>query len=121
MIGRTPCISLSVVHVISDPRIVMHHTIYLSIHDIQGMILPSRTWCFIAEIVSDALSQESVLGHRVEVRDLAGDIRSILFYPDQQAPYFDWRQLRTGSTILVRYAQTPEGPVVVSPDFDHVT
>lgn len=68
----------------------------------QGMILPSRTWCFVAEIVSDALSQEAVLGHRVEVRDLAGDIRSILFYPDESASYFDWRQLKTGSTIFIR-------------------
>ena len=71
----------------------------------QGMILPSRTWCFVAEIVSDALSQESVLGHRVEVRDLAGDIRSILFYPDENASYFDWQQLKAGSTIFIRYAQ----------------
>lgn len=29
-----------------------------------GMLMPSRTWCFVAEIVSDALSQEAVLGHR---------------------------------------------------------
>ncbi len=32
--------------------------------NVQGMLLPSRTWCFIAEIVTDALSQEAVLGHR---------------------------------------------------------
>ncbi|GAX78531.1 hypothetical protein CEUSTIGMA_g5971.t1 [Chlamydomonas eustigma] len=72
----------------------------------QGILMPSRTWCFVAEIVSDALSQEAVLGHRVEVRDLSGNIHSILFYPEPSTVgFFQFDELQTGCTIFIRYAQ----------------
>lgn len=45
------------------------------------MLLPARTWAFVGEIVNDSLSQLPVLGHRIDVRDVIGDVRSILFYP----------------------------------------
>jgi len=73
--------------------------------NVQGMLLPSRTWCFVAEIVNDALSQEAVLGHRVEVRDLSGDIRSVLFYPEAGTLGFDFSELAAGCTLCIRYAQ----------------
>lgn len=69
----------------------------------QGLLVPSRTWCFVGEIVSDALSQLPVLGHRVEVRDVFGDTKSVLFYPENGT--FDFSLLRTGNTLFIRYAQ----------------
>ena len=42
--------------------------------DASGMLLPNRTWTFFGEIVGDSLSQLSVLGHRVEVRDVTGSV-----------------------------------------------
>lgn len=41
----------------------------------QGMLLPSRTWCFIGEIVNDSLSQMPTFGNRAEVRDVYGEVR----------------------------------------------
>ncbi|KAG2489446.1 hypothetical protein HYH03_012082 [Edaphochlamys debaryana] len=67
-----------------------------------GMLLPNRTWTFFGEIVSDSLSQLSVLGHRVEVRDVTGSVHSILFFPTSGS--LDMDQLRTGHTVFVRYA-----------------
>ena len=37
-----------------------------------GMVLPARTWCFVAESVGDAMSQEAVLGHRCVWGDTLG-------------------------------------------------
>lgn len=68
----------------------------------QNMLVPSRTWCFVGEIVSDALAGMAVLGHRVEVRDMAGETHSIMFYPE--AGHLDMSLLRTGHTIFIRYA-----------------
>jgi hypothetical protein len=69
----------------------------------QGMLMPSRTWCAVGEIVNDALSQMPNFGNRVEVRDMYGDVRSVLFYPE--AGSFDFSLLRTGHTLFIRYAQ----------------
>jgi len=68
----------------------------------QGMLQPARTWCFVGEIVHDALSHMPVLGHRVEVRDMSGATHSIMFYPT--AGGLDFGQLKMGNTIFVRYA-----------------
>ena len=68
----------------------------------EGRLMPSRTWCFAAEIVSDALAQIPELGHRVEVRDVFGDVRSVLFFPIQGS--LDLGMLRNGHTLFVRYA-----------------
>lgn len=67
-----------------------------------GSLAPKRTWCFFGEIVNDSLSQLPVLGHRVDVRDLVGDIRAVIFFP--VGGDFDFNKLRMGSTIFVRYA-----------------
>ncbi|KAG2454263.1 hypothetical protein HYH02_001295 [Chlamydomonas schloesseri] len=67
-----------------------------------GMLLPNRTWTFFGEIVADSLSQLSVLGHRVEVRDVTGSVHSILFFPTSGS--LDMGALRTGATVFVRYA-----------------
>jgi len=68
----------------------------------QGMLQPSRTWCFVGEIVHDSLSQMPVLGNRVEVRDASGAIHSIMFYPTSGT--FNFSLLKAGHTIFVRYA-----------------
>lgn len=68
----------------------------------QGMMQPARTWCFVGEIVNDSLSQMAVLGHRVEVRDATGAVKSIMFYP--ASGWLDFSQLRVGHTVFVRYA-----------------
>jgi hypothetical protein len=68
----------------------------------EGRLLPNRTWCFAAEIVSDALAHIPELGHRVEVRDVFGDVRSILFYPTNGT--LDFRMLKSGHTVFIRYA-----------------
>mmetsp|Transcript_6367 Transcript_6367/g.14131 ORF Transcript_6367/g.14131 Transcript_6367/m.14131 type:complete len:224 (+) Transcript_6367:65-736(+) len=73
----------------------------------QGLLLPSRTWCFVAEIVGDTLSQQAVLGHRVEVKDMNGEVHSVLFYPEPHTPAaaFNYSDLQAGSTLFIRYAQ----------------
>ena len=44
--------------------------------------------------------------HRVEVRDLSGDTKSVLFYPDPGLiGAFRFTDLRAGCTICIRYAQ----------------
>jgi len=58
------------------------------------MLQPSRTWCFVGEIVHDSLSQMPVLGNRVEVRDASGAIHSIMFYPTSGK--FDFSLVRVG-------------------------
>ena len=42
---------------------------------------------------------------RVEVRDLSGDVHSVLFYPDSGTGFFDFSELRNGCTLCIRYAQ----------------
>lgn len=69
----------------------------------QGMLMPSRTWCAVGEIIDDSLSQMPGFGNRVEVRDMYGDVRSVLFYPE--SGHFDFRLLKTGNTLFLRYAQ----------------
>ena len=64
-----------------------------------GMLQPSRTWCFVGEIVHDQLSQMPVLGHRVEVRDASGAIHSIMFYPTGGS--FNFLTVRDGWQLLL--------------------
>lgn len=42
---------------------------------------------------------------RVEVRDLSGEIHSVLFYPEAGTSRFSFRDLRAGCTLCIRYAQ----------------
>ena len=42
---------------------------------------------------------------RVEVRDLSGEIHSVLFYPEAGTSRFSFRDLRVGCTLCIRYAQ----------------
>lgn len=67
-----------------------------------GLLVPNRTWTFFGEIVNDSLSQMPVLGNRVEVRDVTGDVHSILFFPT--AGTLNMADLKTGHTVFVRYA-----------------
>eukprot|EP00798_Chlamydomonas_sp_ICE-L_P020607 gene20607-27407_t len=90
----------------------------------QGLVMPARTWAYVGEIVNADLSQLAVLGHRVEVRDVSGDVHSVLFYPvagkedlldnlELQVgstifilpDLLDYSELQVGSTIFIRYAQ----------------
>ncbi len=57
----------------------------------------------LQEIVHDVLSQVPELGNRVEVRDVDGSIRSVLFYPTHGSLDFDL--LEAGHVLLVRYAK----------------
>lgn len=68
----------------------------------EGKLLPNRTWCFAGEIVSDALAHIPELGYRVEVRDVFGDVRSILFFPT--TGNLDLGMLKNGHTVFIRYA-----------------
>ncbi|GIL63911.1 hypothetical protein Vafri_17919 [Volvox africanus] len=67
-----------------------------------GMLLPNRTWTFFGEIVSDSLSHISMLGHRVEVRDVTGSVHSVLFFPT--SGNLNMEDLRVGHTVFIRYA-----------------
>ncbi|KAI8467224.1 MAG: hypothetical protein J3K34DRAFT_431261 [Monoraphidium minutum] len=66
-----------------------------------GGIYPIKTWCFFAEIVDDSLSQMPEFFNRCEVRDITGETSSVLF---GEAGGMDFRQLRAGRTLFVRYA-----------------
>ena len=62
------------------------------------------TWCFVAEIVNDELSQIPFLRNRVNVRDRNGqDNINISFYPESGT--FNFRTLKRGHTICVIQAQ----------------
>ena len=62
------------------------------------------TWCFVAEIVEDELSQMPFLRNRVHVRDRKGqDNIPIFFYPEGGT--FDFQMLKRGHTICVVQAQ----------------
>lgn len=67
-----------------------------------GKVVPTKTWCFFAEIVDNSLSQMPEFFHRVEVRDISGESTSVLFSSDEYS--FDFRRLKCGSTVFVRYA-----------------
>ena len=62
------------------------------------------TWCFVAEIEDDELSQIPFLRNRVHVRDRngQGDI-NISFYPE--SGMFNYRALKRGHTICVMQAE----------------
>ena len=56
----------------------------------------------MGEIVNDSLAGMATFGYRVEVRDVQGDVRSVLFYPESGT--FDLGSLKAGRTLFLRYA-----------------
>ena len=65
-----------------------------------------RTWCFLAEITNDEMSQAfGFFGrNRIAVKDRTSyDNIPVLFYPEMG--YFDFKTLKKGCTVAVLFAE----------------